>query len=208
VERALLEHEDVEPRVAEVRAAVAAGARADDDRVRAELVVAVERRPGDDVGYAIRCSGGTRRSTGVATEDLRAPADERVGAPGPVDVERREDVGMLVEREEDEHAEAHEERRAQAARVLEAREVRAGFVPRHRREAGPAPREERRAELDEPEPEREPEAQGPRQGVKEALDAHEDVVVDRLVEAVPAGSDGGDRRAQDAGLPWDIGRAP
>src|SRR5262245_56992226 len=99
--------------------------------------------PPTTFGYAIRCSGGATCSAGVATEQLRAPPNERLGAAGPVDVERREDVRVLVEREEDERPEPHEERRASAARVLEAGEIAGRRLARHRREAAPAPREER-----------------------------------------------------------------
>src|SRR5437763_9991435 len=104
--------------------------------------------PTTTFGYATRCSGGTSRSAGVAMEELGAAAHERVGAAGPVDVERREHVGMLVEREEDERPEPEEERGTQPARVLEACEVRARLVRGHAGEAAPAAREERRTVLD------------------------------------------------------------
>src|SRR5690242_17278646 len=154
--------------------------------------------PAVTFGYAIRCSGGTRRSAGVAMEELRAPDGERPGPTGPVDAERREHARVLVEGEEDERAEAHQQRGAEAACVLEAREVARGRVGRHRAEAGPAAREERRPELDETETGRQPEAERPREEGEEALDVAEDVVVDRLVEAVAARPDGGDRGAEDA----------
>src|SRR5712692_4359516 len=156
-------------------------------------------------GYAIRCSSGPRRSAGVAMEELRAAARQRVGAPGPVDPERGEHLGVLVKGEEDERAEPHQERATQPARVLERGQVRDRLAGRQRREAAPAPREERWPELDQPEAERQAEAQRPGQEGEEALDVAQHVVVDRLVEAMPARPDGGDDCSQDA---WRRGHRP
>src|SRR3989475_63813 len=153
-------------------------------------------------GYAIRCSGGARRSAGAAMEELRAAEHERVGAAGPVDPERGEDLGVLVEGEEDERAEPHQERAPEPARVLERGQVPGGLARRHRREAAPASREEGWPQLDQPEAERQAEAEWPGQVREEALDVAQHVVVDRLVEAVAARPDGGDHRAQDARL-WE-----
>src|SRR5438093_5866018 len=95
--------------------------------------------PAITFGYASRCSGGARRSAGVAMEELRAAEHERVGTAGPVDPERGEDLRMLVEGEEDERPEPHRECAPDPARVLEGGEV-AGRLPRrHSCEAAPAP---------------------------------------------------------------------
>src|SRR5205814_863165 len=154
--------------------------------------------PAITFGYAIRCSGGTSRSAGVVMKKLRAAEHERVGTARPVDPERGEDLGVLVEGEEDERAEPHEQRAPQPARMLEGGEV-AGGLPRcHRCEPTPAPCEEGRPELDQPETERQAQAERPGQVREEALDVAEHVVVDRLVEAMAARPDGGDHRAQDA----------
>src|SRR5881397_1833380 len=124
-------------------------------------------------GYAIRCSGGAGRSAGAAMEELRAAEHERVGAAGPVDPERGEDLGVLVEGEEDERAEPHEQRAPQPARMLEGGEV-AGGLPRcHRCEPIPAPCQEGRPELDQPETERQAQAERPGQVREEALDVAE-----------------------------------
>src|SRR5881296_2619865 len=100
--------------------------------------------PAITFGYAIRCSGGTSRSAGVVMKKLRAAEHERVGTARPVDPERGEDLGVLVEGEEDERAEPHEQRAPQPARMLEGGDV-AGGLPRcHRCEPTPAPCEEGR----------------------------------------------------------------
>src|SRR6059036_2161761 len=154
--------------------------------------------PAITFGYAIRCSGGASRSAGVVMKKLRAAEHERVGPAGPVDPERGEDLGVLVEGQEDERAEALQERAPEPAGMLEGGEVAGGVPARHRCEPTPAPREEGRPELDQPETERQAQAERPRQEGEEALDVAEHVVVDRLVEAVAARPDGGDHRAQDA----------
>src|SRR5213592_2924611 len=148
--------------------------------------------PAITFGYAIRCSGGASRSAGVVMKKLHAAEHERVGPAGPVDPERGEDLGVLVEGQEDERAEALQERAPEPAGMLEGGEVAGGLPRRHRGEPTPAPCEEGRPELDQPEAER------PGQVREEALDVAEHVVVDRLVEAMAARPDGGDHRAQDA----------
>src|SRR2546426_6670497 len=85
--------------------------------------------PAITFGYAIRCSGGTSRSAGVVMKKLRAAEHERVGTARPVDPERGEDLGVLVEGEEDERAEPHEQRAPQPARMLEGGEVAGGLPP-------------------------------------------------------------------------------
>src|SRR2546422_3047010 len=105
-------------------------------------------------GYAISCSGGARRSAGVPMQELRAAAREHGGAAGPVDPERGEHLGVLVEGEEDERAEPHHEGAPEPARVLERGQVGGGLARRHRGEAAPAPREEGRPELGQPKAER------------------------------------------------------
>src|SRR5436189_1720524 len=154
--------------------------------------------PAITFGYAIRCSGGARRSAGVVMEKLRAAEHERVGPAGPVDPERGEDLGVLVEGQEDERAEAFQERAPEPAGMLEGGQVAGGLPRRHRCEPTPPACEEGRPELDQPETERQAQAERPGQVREEALDVAEHVVVDRLVEAVPARPDRGDHRAQDA----------
>src|SRR5438094_7507040 len=88
--------------------------------------------PAITFGYAIRCSGGESRSAGVVMKKLRAAQHERVGTAGPVDPERGEDLGVLVEGEEDERAEPHEQRAPQPARMLEGGEVVGGLPRCHR----------------------------------------------------------------------------
>src|SRR5882724_3373629 len=164
--------------------------------------------PAITFGYAIRCSGGASRSAGVVIKKLRAAQHERVGTAGPVDPERGEDLGVLVEGQEDERAEALQERAPEPAGMLEGGEV-AGGLPRcHRCEPTPAPCEEGRPELDQPETERQAQAERPGQVREEALDVAEHVVVDRLVEAMAARPNGGDHRAQDARRGEHPGRHP
>src|SRR6266481_7160606 len=154
--------------------------------------------PAITFGYAIRCSGGASRSAGALMKKLRAAEHQCVGTAGPVDAERGEDLGVLVEGQEDERAEALQERAPEPAGMLEGGEVAGGLPRRHRREPTPAPCEEGRPELDQPETERQAEAERPGQVREETLDVAEHVVVDRLVEAMAARPDGGDHRAQDA----------
>src|SRR5438094_1643798 len=154
--------------------------------------------PAITFGYAIRCSGGASRSAGVVMKKLRAAEHQGVGTAGPVDAERGEDLGVLVEGQEDERAEAFQERAPEPAGMLEGGQVAGGLPRRHRCEPTPAPCEEGRPELDQPETERQAQAERPGQVWEEALDVAEHVVVDRLVEAVPARPDRGDHRAQDA----------
>src|SRR5881296_2680315 len=103
--------------------------------------------PAITFGYAIRCSGGTSRSAGVVMKKLRAAEHERVGTARPVDPERGEDLGVLVEGEEDERSEALQERAPEPPGMLEGGEVAGGVPARHRCEPSPAPREEGRPEL-------------------------------------------------------------
>src|SRR5438552_9649435 len=126
-------------------------------------------------GYSIRCSGGTRCSAGAAMEELRAPRDERRRAAGPVDLERGQDVGVLVESQEDERAKADEERGAQSARVLPRGEIALPLVGRHGAEPAQAAREERRPELDQIEAGRQSEPQRAGQKRQEACDVAQHV---------------------------------
>src|SRR5690242_6558884 len=162
--------------------------------------------PTTTFGYATRCSGGTSRSAGAAMNQLGPSAHERLGAAGPVDVERREHVGMLVEGEEDERPEPEEQRRPQPAGVLEAREVGARLVRGHAREARESSCEQRWAELDQPEPGRQSDAQRPGKEGQERLDLAQHVVVHGLIESVPARPDRGDDGTQDAGARGGHGR--
>src|SRR6185503_4357657 len=70
-------------------------------------------------GYSRRCSGGTSRSAGAFIEELGTLPGEGLGAPRPVDVQHRQDARVLIEGEEDERAEPHHERFADATGVLE-----------------------------------------------------------------------------------------
>src|SRR2546427_3542002 len=151
-------------------------------------------------GYSIRCSGGTSRSAGTPMDELRPPRDERRRTAGPVDVEGGEDVGMLIESEEDERAEAEEECAAEAGCVPPAGEVAPSLLGRHRAETAQPAREEWRTVLDQVEAERQADAQRPGQVGQEAPDVSQHVLVDRLVEAVSARPDGGDDGTEDAGL--------
>src|SRR3989441_5858143 len=154
--------------------------------------------PAITFGYAIRCSGGASRSAGALMKKLRAAEHQCVGTAGPVDAERGEDLGVLVEGQEDERAEALQERAPEPAGMVEGGQVAGGLPRRHRCEPTPAACEEGRPKLDQPETERQAQAERPGQVREEALDVAEHVVVDRLVEAMAARPDGGDHRAQDA----------
>src|SRR5439155_13319312 len=147
------------------------------DPVAANFGAPSSSAPTVTFGYSIRCSGGTRCSAGAAMEELRAPRDERRGAAGPVDLERGEDVGVLVESQEDERAKADEERAAQAARVLPGGEIALSLVGGHRAEPAQTAREERRPVLDEVEAGREPDAERPGGVRQEACDVAQHVVV-------------------------------
>src|SRR5207245_4772910 len=75
--------------------------------------------PAITFGYAIRCSGGARRSAGALMKKLRAAEHERVGPAGPVDPERGEDLGGRAKGQEDERAEALQERAPGPAEMRE-----------------------------------------------------------------------------------------
>src|SRR2546427_535604 len=114
---------------------------------------------------------------------------------GPGDVEGGEDVGMLIESEEDERTEAEEECAAEAGCVPPAGEVAPSLLGRHRAETAQPAREERRTVLDQVEAERQADAQRPGQVGQEAPDVSQHGLVDRLGEAVAAPAGGGGDRA-------------
>src|SRR5262245_45751292 len=143
-------------------------------------------------GYARPCSGGA-----VMVQELGAALREGSCAVRPVDFEPPEDGGMLVEGEHHERAHAQHERGPQAAGCLQSVEVALRLRPRHAGESGQPAAEQGRTELEQQQAEGKRQTERRGQVRKECLDPGEDVVVDRLIEAVSTRSDGGDRGHQD-----------
>src|SRR5438094_7943265 len=88
--------------------------------------------PAITFGYAIRCSGGASRSAGAVMKKLRAAEHQRVGTAGPVDPERGEDLGVLVEGQEHRGAAALPYPAPDLARMLEGGRAAVGVPRRHR----------------------------------------------------------------------------
>src|SRR2546427_12247537 len=125
--------------------------------------------PAITFGYAIRCSGGASRSAGALMKKLRAAEHQCVGTAGPVDAERGEDLGGLVEGQEDERAEALQERAPEPAGMLEGGQGARGLPRRQRGEPTPPACAEGRPQRDHAETDRQGRAEQPGQGREEAL---------------------------------------
>jgi len=106
---------------------------------------------------------------------------------------------VLVEGEKGKRPQPEHERAEEATRLREPGEVALRLVERHAAEAAPAAGEQRGAELEEPEPEREGAPHRAREMGEEGCDLGEHVVVERLVEALAPRADGGDGGTQRAG---------